>query len=88
MTDPTGKNWIATKAKIKARFGKLTDDNIDAAKDNLDLLKGKIQSAYGFALDQAEKEYTNFIVTLSSIIEPLKVAEVPVATPAPHAKVA
>jgi uncharacterized protein YjbJ (UPF0337 family) len=57
--------WSETKEKIRTRFGKLTDESIESVKGNLELLKGKIQSAYGYAKDQAEKEYLSFKASLN-----------------------
>lgn len=56
--------WDQTKSLIKARFGKLTDSNIESVKSNLDLLSGKLQSVYGYAKEQAEREYKGFKATL------------------------
>ena len=36
-------NWADLKGKIKTRFGKLTDENIESVKGNLELLTGKLQ---------------------------------------------
>lgn len=63
-TETTKCDWSELKGKIKARFGKLTEESIDSAKGNLDLLTSKLQSAYGYAKDQAEKELLGFKATL------------------------
>ncbi len=64
--ETTKQNWSEIKSQIKSRFGKLTDESIESAKENLDLLTSKLQSAYGYAKDQAEKELANFKKTLNS----------------------
>lgn len=59
-------NWTDVKAKIKVKFGKLTEESIESAKDNLDLLASKIESAYSYGRDQAQKELSRFKETLNS----------------------
>ncbi|HTL11316.1 MAG TPA: CsbD family protein [Bdellovibrionota bacterium] len=54
------QNWSNFKNKIKARFGKLTDQQIDSLSGNIDQLEGKIQRAYGYTREQAKKEFDDF----------------------------
>lgn len=63
-TENKKTDWTHLRSQIKARFGKLTDESIDSAKENLDLLTLKLQSAYGYAREQAEKELSGFKATL------------------------
>lgn len=65
-TTGTKNNWTEVKSKIKAKFAKLTDDSIETAKDNLDLLQSKIEHAYSYSREQAHKELTRFKETLKS----------------------
>ncbi len=53
-------NWNEIKGKIKSKWGKLTDDEIETLKGNLDQITGKIQQAYGYAKEKAETEYHEF----------------------------
>jgi uncharacterized protein YjbJ (UPF0337 family) len=48
-------NWMQLKGKIKAEWGKLTDDQLDQVNGNADMLAGKIQEAYGVSRDEAER---------------------------------
>ena len=48
--------WTEIKGKIRAKFNKLTDDDLDAIAGKKDQLVGRIQQRYGYAKDQAEKE--------------------------------
>ena len=59
--------WAEIKGMIKARFGKLTDNDIEAFKGRMDQLAGKIQKVYGYAQEQAEKEYAEFTTSLEPI---------------------
>lgn len=82
-TSNTKNNWNDTKAKISERFGKLTDDMIESAKENLDTLTHKIQSVYGYSKEQSEKEMTNFKATLAKPVEPIVAAPATAAAPLP-----
>jgi uncharacterized protein YjbJ (UPF0337 family) len=63
-TEKTKSNWLEVKNKLKIRFEKLTDDSIETAKGNLDLLSEKLQAAYGYAKENADKEIKNFKTSL------------------------
>ncbi len=58
--ETTKENWSELKGKIKARFSKLSDDSIESAKGNLEMLTDKLQDAYGYAKEQASKELAGF----------------------------
>lgn len=47
-------NWKQFKGSIRARWGKLTDDQLDVVSGKRDLLAGKIQETYGLTKDEAE----------------------------------
>lgn len=47
-------NWKQFSAKIKDKWGKLTDDDLARAEANRDYLFGKLQEHYGLTKDKAE----------------------------------
>lgn len=49
-------NWKEIKGKIKAKWGDLTDDDLDVIQGRRDQLIGALQKRYGWAKDQAERE--------------------------------
>ena len=49
-------NWKQYKGKIMSTWGKLTDDDIESIKGKRTELLGLIQSRYGRAKDDAERE--------------------------------
>lgn len=53
-------NWKQFKGKIKAKWGELTDDELDLIEGDRDILVGKLQKRYGIARDEAEKEVASF----------------------------
>lgn len=53
-------NWKQMTGKVKAKWGKLTDDDLTTIAGKRDELAGKLQERYGYAKDQAEKELDDF----------------------------
>ena len=64
--DTVSGDWKVLKGKIKESWGKLTDDEIDSLKGNMDQLQGHIQKAYGLTKDEATKKYNEFKDSLSA----------------------
>lgn len=58
--------WSETKTKIKSKWPKLNDNDIEASKKQLDLIVTKIQMAYGYNKDTAQKEFDEFKKSLLS----------------------
>lgn len=52
-------NWRQMKGKVKARWGKLTDDELDQVEGNYEVLCGKIQEAYGLSREEVEKDLSS-----------------------------
>lgn len=71
-TDTIKGDWTETKAKIKARWGKFTDDGIESLKGNMEQLSGQLQKLYGYAKEQADREYTEFKASLHAATGPAK----------------
>jgi uncharacterized protein YjbJ (UPF0337 family) len=53
-------NWKQLKGKIKERWGKLTDDDLDVIGGQRDQLVGRIQERYGIAREEAERQLNDF----------------------------
>jgi uncharacterized protein YjbJ (UPF0337 family) len=49
-------NWKQFKGKVKAEWGKLTNDDMDFLDGKKDQLVGKIQERYGIRRDEAERQ--------------------------------
>jgi uncharacterized protein YjbJ (UPF0337 family) len=56
--------WKQLAGKLKAKWGKLTDDDLRIAEGNSEYLAGRIQERYGVAKDEAEKQVKEFDRTL------------------------
>jgi len=53
-------NWKQVTGKVKAQWGKLTDDDLTTLSGKRDELCGVLQERYGYAKEQAEKELDAF----------------------------
>jgi uncharacterized protein YjbJ (UPF0337 family) len=53
-------NWTQLKGKIREKWGKLTDDDLEVIRGQKDQLTGKIQEKYGLAKDKAEEQVEEF----------------------------
>jgi uncharacterized protein YjbJ (UPF0337 family) len=54
-------NWKQIKGKVKEKWGKLTDDDINVIDGKRDQLEGKIQERYGYAKDQTRKDIDDWV---------------------------
>jgi uncharacterized protein YjbJ (UPF0337 family) len=58
--DRISGNWKQFKGKVRTKWGKLTDDELDVIGGNREELVGKIQERYGLEKDKAEDEVKKF----------------------------
>ena len=66
MNEDTIKGqWKQLSGKIKAKWGKLTDDDLKRAEGNSEYLAGRLQERYGIARDEADKQVKEFQKTLN-----------------------
>jgi uncharacterized protein YjbJ (UPF0337 family) len=52
--------WKQTKGAVKAKWGKLTDDDLDVIHGQKEMLIGKIQERYGIAKEEAQRQVEDF----------------------------
>ena len=53
-------NWKQMSGKVKEEWGDLTDDDVTESAGERDQLVGKIQTRYGVAKDEAERQGDTF----------------------------
>lgn len=53
-------NWKQVKGKFREKWGKLTDDDLDVIEGKREQLAGRLQSAYGLAKDEADRQIAEF----------------------------
>ncbi|WP_284164758.1 CsbD family protein [Frigidibacter sp. SD6-1] len=49
-------NWKQFKGKVQAKWGDLTDDDLDRVNGNKQQLAGLVQEKYGKSREEAERE--------------------------------
>ena len=54
-------NWRQFSGKVKEKWGKLTDDDLQVINGQQDQLVGRIQERYGVAKDEAQKQVKTWI---------------------------
>jgi uncharacterized protein YjbJ (UPF0337 family) len=64
--DQIAGDWKQFTGKVKAKWGKLTDNDLTTIAGKRDELAGLLQVKYGYAKEQAEKELNEFAQTLKS----------------------
>jgi uncharacterized protein YjbJ (UPF0337 family) len=62
--DQVQGNWKQFAGKVRAKWGKLTDNDLQVVAGKRDQLAGMLQKKYGYAKDQAEKELDEFTKSL------------------------
>lgn len=53
-------NWKQVKAKVKEKWAKLTDEDLDSIEGRREELEGRIQERYGYTADQVRREIENW----------------------------
>jgi uncharacterized protein YjbJ (UPF0337 family) len=56
--------WHELRGEVKARWGKITDDDLTVISGRSEKLLGVLQTRYGYAKDKAETEYKDFLSRL------------------------
>lgn len=54
--DEVEGNWKQLKGKAQSQWGKLTDDDVEVIKGKRTELRGLLQTRYGHAKEDAERE--------------------------------
>lgn len=57
-------NWKQMKGKVRAKWGDLTDGDVESIAGRRDVLIGKVQERYGQDRAQAEKAVDSWLNTL------------------------
>jgi uncharacterized protein YjbJ (UPF0337 family) len=58
--------WKQMKGKVRAKWGKLTDDDLDVIAGHKDQLIGRIQERYGIQKDEAERQVQEWNTALTA----------------------
>lgn len=52
--------WTSFKGKVKEKWGKLTDDDLDVINGRREQLAGRLQQVYGFEKEKTEQQIREF----------------------------
>jgi len=58
-------NWSQLRGRLKEKWGKLTDIDLDRAEGHREYLVGKLRERYGIAKEKAEVQVKEFERSLS-----------------------
>jgi uncharacterized protein YjbJ (UPF0337 family) len=61
--------WKQYSGKVREKWGKLTDTDLDVIHGRRELLMGKIQERYGIAKEEAHRQVDEFFKSLSAETE-------------------
>jgi uncharacterized protein YjbJ (UPF0337 family) len=53
--------WMQLKGKVREKWGKLTNDDLDQIQGRAQQLVGRVQERYGIARDEAERQVNEWI---------------------------
>jgi uncharacterized protein YjbJ (UPF0337 family) len=56
--------WKQLAGKLKEKWGKLTENDLQRAEGSREYLAGRLQERYGIARDEAKKQISEFEKTL------------------------
>ncbi len=54
-------NWKEFKGKLRSKWAKLTDDDLEHIGGKKDILLGRLQQHYGLKKDEAERQLDTFL---------------------------
>lgn len=60
--------WHVLRGRIRSRWGRLTNDDLDRLEGGLEQLGGLVQQRYGLQRDQAEKETEEFFESCEDLV--------------------
>lgn len=63
-TDMLEGKWKEIKGSVRAKWGELTDDEVEQVAGNTERLAGLIQQKYGHSKEEAKREVNDFIDSL------------------------
>ncbi len=53
--------WTEMKGKLRSKWGKLTDDDVEVIAGKKDVLVGRLQQRYGLEKEEAERDVDRWL---------------------------
>jgi uncharacterized protein YjbJ (UPF0337 family) len=69
--DQVEGHWKEMRGKVREKWAKLTDDDLELIAGKKERLLGKLQIHYGKGKDDAEKELDSFLSAIGEKVEKL-----------------
>jgi uncharacterized protein YjbJ (UPF0337 family) len=60
-------NWKQFKGMVREKWGKLTDDHVNAIDGRREILAGKLQEAYGIGKEEADRQITDWQKSIQDV---------------------
>ncbi|MBL7717009.1 MAG: hypothetical protein JNL01_16210 [Bdellovibrionales bacterium] len=70
-TQISEKNWAELKGKIKEKWSKFNEAEIESAKADLSSLGTSLQKTYGLAKEQADLQLDEFRKAVQALVSPV-----------------
>jgi uncharacterized protein YjbJ (UPF0337 family) len=65
MNEDTLKGqWLQVKGKVREKWGKLTNDDLDTIQGRTEQLVGRVQERYGVARAEAERQVKDWLIAV------------------------
>jgi uncharacterized protein YjbJ (UPF0337 family) len=58
-------NWKIFKSKVREKYSKLTDDDVEYGKSKREHIEGELQKKYGMKKDEAESKVDEILASIS-----------------------
>jgi uncharacterized protein YjbJ (UPF0337 family) len=68
-------NWAHWRGRVRERWGRLTDEQLDLIGGRREQLTGRIQELYGVSREEAERQLRNWERNLSVEMDPMHLIE-------------
>jgi uncharacterized protein YjbJ (UPF0337 family) len=62
--DTLKREWSQLRGRVRKRWGKLTNDDLDQVQGDREILVGKLQERYGRTREQVERWFGDWSVVL------------------------
>lgn len=62
-------NWKQFKGRVREKWAKLTDDQVNAIDGRREVLAGKLQEAYGIGKEEADRQISDWQKSIQEVAD-------------------